>query len=196
MPKVSEEYRDAKRREITKAAQRAIIRSGFGASMAEIIAESGLSAGAIYGHFDSKSDLVVEVATSILGRRILTVQELASGEALVPPGALVRAIVAGWLDELSDPRFMVQVWGESVTDQPVLDMMGGLVEQFAAAIAGYIALWHERTHGTDPEAAREIGRAQAPLILATCQGFILQRTVMTRFDDEAYLDAAERYLPR
>ena len=54
MPKVTDEYRIAKREEIADAALRAFRRKGFqGASMADIIAESGLSAGAIYGHFAS-----------------------------------------------------------------------------------------------------------------------------------------------
>ena len=56
MPKVSEEYRTARRSEIARAALRCFARKGFDAtSMADIIAESGLSAGAIYGHYKSKN---------------------------------------------------------------------------------------------------------------------------------------------
>ena len=63
MPKVTEEHRLAKHDEILDAALRAFSRKGFQAtSMAEIIAESGMSAGAIYRYFASKADIVRGVA--------------------------------------------------------------------------------------------------------------------------------------
>ena len=50
MPKVSEQHREARRDQIVDAALRCFSRKGFQrTSMADIIAESGLSAGAIYG---------------------------------------------------------------------------------------------------------------------------------------------------
>ena len=77
MPKVTDEYRIAKREEIADAALRAFRRKGFqGASMADIIAESGLSAGAIYGHFASKGDIILDVATRVVGARVDDVQQL------------------------------------------------------------------------------------------------------------------------
>ncbi|WP_456846025.1 TetR/AcrR family transcriptional regulator, partial [Cellulomonas sp. P5_C6] len=75
MPKVTEEYRVARRDEIADAALRAFRRKGFQAtSMAEIIAESGLSAGAIYGHYPSKSAIVVDVASRVIGVRVRDIE--------------------------------------------------------------------------------------------------------------------------
>ncbi len=86
MPKVTEEYRVARRDEIADAALRAFRRKGFQAtSMAEIIAESGLSAGAIYGHYPSKDAIIVDVASRVVGNRILDVERLARTEPLAPP---------------------------------------------------------------------------------------------------------------
>ena len=86
MPKVTDEYRAARRDEIVDAALAAFRRKGFqAASMADIIAESGQSAGAIYGHFKGKSEIVLEVATRVVGERVDDVQRLGEGERLVPP---------------------------------------------------------------------------------------------------------------
>ena len=85
MPKVTEEYRVARRDEIADAALRAFRRKGFQAtSMAEIIAESGLSAGAIYGHYASKDAIIVDVASRVVGNRILDVERLAQHRAAGP----------------------------------------------------------------------------------------------------------------
>ena len=78
VPRVTEQYREARRDEIADAALRAFRRKGFQAtSMAEIITESGLSAGAIYGHFPSKSAIAVHVATRIIDARVLDIERLA-----------------------------------------------------------------------------------------------------------------------
>ena len=70
MPKVTEAYRDARRDEIAAAALRCFAAKGFHrTSMADIIAESGLSAGAIYGHYESKEALLSTVAGRILSAR-------------------------------------------------------------------------------------------------------------------------------
>lgn len=63
MPKVSQEHLDARRAEILEGARRAFARYGYqGATVARLEAEIGLSRGAIFHYFDSKLDLLVELA--------------------------------------------------------------------------------------------------------------------------------------
>src|ERR1700712_3069070 len=120
MPRVTEEYRSAKRDEIAHAAMVAFHRKGFQAtSMADIIAESGLSAGAIYGHYRSKSELIVDVAQRIVGARIQEVDTLAAQTPMPPPGRLVRVLLAGMKTELGGFRMLVQIWGEAMVDPDV-----------------------------------------------------------------------------
>ena len=70
MPKVTAAYREARRDEIIDAALRAFAAKGFqGTSMADVIAEAGLSAGAIYGHFAGKKELFAAVAGRVLDSR-------------------------------------------------------------------------------------------------------------------------------
>ncbi len=57
-PKVTEAYREKTRNEIVLAAEKVFARKGYnGASMDDIVRESGLSKGALYGYFRSKEDL-------------------------------------------------------------------------------------------------------------------------------------------
>ena len=121
VPKVTEEYRVARRDEIADAALRAFRRKGFQAtSMAEIIAESGLSAGAIYGHYASKDAIIVDVASRVVGNRIHDVEHLARTEPLAaaahPPPRADRAACS---TRSAAPAIMLQLWGEGVTDPEV-----------------------------------------------------------------------------
>lgn len=57
-PKVTEEHKEAVRDQILDAAERVFAAKGYhAASMDEIVRESRLSKGAIYGYFESKEDL-------------------------------------------------------------------------------------------------------------------------------------------
>jgi TetR/AcrR family transcriptional regulator, transcriptional repressor of aconitase len=63
MPKVTHEYRDARRDQILSAARRCFLRNGFHAtSVQDLVAESGLSSGAVYRYFASKDDVIIAIA--------------------------------------------------------------------------------------------------------------------------------------
>jgi AcrR family transcriptional regulator len=62
MPKVDQEHLDARRKQIVDAARARFTAHGFaGTSMADLVAESGLSTGAIYRYFKGKDEIVVAV---------------------------------------------------------------------------------------------------------------------------------------
>ena len=62
MPKVSQQHLDARRQQIVDAARARFASHGFaGTSMTDIIAESGLSNGAIYRYFTSKEQIIAAV---------------------------------------------------------------------------------------------------------------------------------------
>lgn len=197
MPKVSDEYREAKRDEIVHAAMRAFHRKGFHrASMADIIAESGLSAGAIYGHFDSKADIILAVSQKVIGERMGELETLAATVPMPPPASLVRVVMSGMLKDLGRPAMIVQLWGQGVTESAVLAMTVQVMGQLRRACADYISLWHQREHGRTRAEADAIGDSQAALFLAAAQGFIVQAALFDDFDREQYLATMEQYLPR
>lgn len=197
MPRVTDEYRVAKRKEIAGAALRAFRRKGFqGASMADIIAESGLSAGAIYGHYSSKSEIVLDVATRVVGARVDDVQSLMASPSLPPPAHLLRVLIGGILEDLGDPTILVQLWGEAATDPALRKLARGVFARLQNVYSDYISLWHQREHGASAKEGTAIGAEQVALFVSAAQGFILQSALMPDFDREHYLATADKYLPR
>lgn len=197
MPRVTDEYRAQRRDEIVTAAIRVFRRKGLaGTSMAEIMAESGMSAGAIYGYFDSKMAIVHEVAERVVGGRVADVERLAEGDRLPPPSELVGVLLRGMLREIGSPSILVQMWGEGVTDPRIRGFAATVLGRLRGVFVDYIASWHERTQGLDPAAAATLAAEQAPLFIAACQGFIVQSALVDDFDADAYLDRTTRHLPR
>lgn len=198
MPKVTNEYRLAKRDEIASAAMRAFHRTGFQAtSMADIIAESGLSAGAIYGHFKSKEEIILVVAGKVIGARVDEVDEFAGRSPMPPPAELIRTLMGGMIHDLGGrPRMLVQVWGEAMTDPTMREMASHVMGRLKDVYLGYLSLWQQRTHGLTAFDADAIAAEQVGLFLASAQGFILQSALFDDFDGEAYLATIEKYLPR
>jgi AcrR family transcriptional regulator len=90
MPRVSEDHLTARREQVLLAAWACFSRNGFHATtMADVIAESGLSAGAVYRYFPGKADLVRATADRALGQvggRLTEILE--SGEVVDPVDAL------------------------------------------------------------------------------------------------------------
>jgi AcrR family transcriptional regulator len=197
VPKVTEEYRTAKRQEIADAALRAFRRKGFqGASMADIIAESGLSAGAIYGHYASKAEIVVDVASRVINARVGEAQRLFLSDPLPPPSRLVRVLMTGMLDDVGDPTILVQLWGEAATDPALRSMSLAVFGRLRETYEQYISLWHQREHGVSPKDGAAIAADQVPIFLSAAQGFIVQTALMPGFDREHYLESLDRLLPR
>lgn len=70
-PKVTEAYREAARAKILRAAEKVFARKGYNAaSVDDIVKESSLSKGALYGYFDSKEELFLALRTHMVGLRI------------------------------------------------------------------------------------------------------------------------------
>src|SRR5580698_1667629 len=91
MPKVSQQYRDARRDQILNAARRCFLRDGFhGTSMQDLFAEAGLSSGAVYRYFASKDDLIIAIAAESMQ----DVLEMIHAVTTERPGRSVGAVMA------------------------------------------------------------------------------------------------------
>lgn len=197
MPRVSDQHRLDRQDEILAAALAAFRRKGFQAtSMAEIIAESGLSAGAIYGYFGSKSDIILAVATRVVGARIADLEDLAKLDPLPEPAEVARILLDGLVGSIGQPAVLIQVWGEAATDPALRALCSDIFTQLRNALASYLARWNHAEHGMSEAEARRAASAQAPLFVSAVQGFVLQDTLFTDFDREEYLAKSLEYLPR
>ncbi len=196
MPKVSDAHREARREEILAAAQRVLSERGYRrTSMADVIAEAGLSAGAIYGHFAGKQELFLAVARSVLARRRDELEAAIRQGPPPSPGDALGLLLRGLLASGVDARVLVQVWGEATTDPDVRAMVNDQVPVIRGAFEDAVRAWcaahpDRLPQGPDAAVARLV-----PLMLALTQGFLIQRTVFDDFDDDAFLAAVREVLP-
>lgn len=196
MPKVSDAHREARREEIVAAALRALAVKGYPrTSMADVIAESGLSAGAIYGYFPGKQELFVAVAQSLLGGRR---DELAARVRSGPPpspGEALSLLLRGLLASGIDAQVLVQVWGEATTEPDIRRVVNESVATLRAALGDALRAWFAGHPEHAPEGVEAAAERLLPVMLALAQGFLIQRSIFDDFDDEAYLATVRDVLP-
>ncbi|RDI52900.1 TetR/AcrR family transcriptional regulator [Nocardia mexicana] len=123
MPRLTEEYRAARRQQVVDAARRCFTRTGFHAtSMQDVFTESGLSAGAVYGYFASKEALVAAIVDEVVAEITAGFDEVL-GAAELPPITEVLQQLFTVVDKQDGRRefaaLVVQVWAEAVRN-PVL----------------------------------------------------------------------------
>jgi AcrR family transcriptional regulator len=180
MPRITAEHRAARREQILRAAWRCVAREGFHkTTMADVIAESGLSAGAVYGYFKSKNDII----TAIADRSIGTVDEvfhavLADGRAPHPADVLEAALQR--LLEVADTEdgdltlIAVQAWGEAVRGGEIHDLVRPRIAKLRRHWVE-VARRHQAAGRLRPDADPE---QVAQALLSLMPGFILQRLLL------------------
>ncbi|CAN5565387.1 TetR/AcrR family transcriptional regulator [soil metagenome] len=188
MPKVSEQHREARRDQIVDAALRSFSARGFQrTSMADIIAESRLSAGAIYGHFESKQHIMLAVAERILGNRMAEFGQRVHDTAQLPaPSSMLRLMMDGLVGEVHDVGVLVQLWGEAVTTPDVSELLGPVFDRVRGVMGPYLAQWASEQLGMTPDAAAAWASDLTPVFLGLGQGYIIQSALLRGFDPDAY----------
>ncbi|MFC8178548.1 TetR/AcrR family transcriptional regulator [Rhodococcus sp. 14-2470-1b] len=192
MPKVSESHREEQKRRIIGAAMACFARSGFeGTSMADIITESGMSAGAIYSYFKNKQDLILHVTRDVLKSRAEDLDGLEKQDPLPPPAAVIRLFLAGMTKDVGNPSILVQIWAAAAGEADESTSVESVVTELRALYEGYLRVWFRRNgaSGSDADARAQ---SMAPLVVGLCQGFILQSALVPDFDPEGYLNALDQ----
>ena len=185
MPRVSAEHLAARRQQILDAARRCFVTDGFHAtSMQQVISEAGLSVGAVYRYFPSKSDLIVGIAEQMAAG--IGAQLLALADA--PDRSLVDVMegAIGVVDANTGPDgvllMAVQVWAEAQRDPVLRDLAqkiyGKIIETWVD-IAERAAGRGELPPGADP---RTIG----PPLAAMVVGYGLLKLLTGKVDVTTY----------
>jgi AcrR family transcriptional regulator len=196
MPKVTEEHRSARRHEIAGAAMRLFARKGFAAtSVSDIIAESGLSAGAIYGHYKSKDDLIAAAVGELMDNWMMDIERARAPRPLLPPGELVRAIVSGALRESGSLSVLIQVWAQVAGDPDHGIPTGRVIETLRGILRDYLVDWYAEELGFSPADATRAAERFAPVYLGLVQGYIVQTSLIADFDGDAYLASITALTP-
>ncbi|MEU4387413.1 TetR/AcrR family transcriptional regulator [Promicromonospora sp. NPDC023805] len=196
MPKISDARRDARRAQIVEAAMRVFATKGYQhTSMAEIIAEAGLSTGAVYGYFESKRDLFSAVARRTLGRRNADLEAAAAAGRPPAPGEVLGIVVNGLVSEGIDLRLLLQLWGEATVNPDMREVLNAGVKVLREAFSAALRRWFEAHPDQAPDGIDVTVERLVPVVMGIGQGFIVQSAMIDDFDPPAYLESARRTLP-
>ena len=179
----------SKRDEIVAAATRLIREEGVhAASISEIIAASGTSAGTIYHHFAHKVDIVLAVAEAGL---VLPMQAalFAQGmnERVIGPPDIFRAIVETVRSGSVESSLIVQLWAGSSTEPALRTILRAQFEAARTAMYDHIEAWLAARGVAD--AATRVDPV-ARVTLGQAMGFLAQSTLDPDFDADAYVAEA------
>ncbi|MED6046785.1 TetR/AcrR family transcriptional regulator [Rothia kristinae] len=193
MPRLTDETRDARRRQILDAAAACFRRRGFtGTSMAEIIRESGLSAGSIYSHFSSKDEILQATAERTLQRAERILAEAASAEQAVTPRGIARTVPRDVVDR-DLMRMFLQLWSEAVLDPRIAQLARGNLRRVRDLMAGALLPWARRQGDAGP--AEELARRRADGLLALMHGYFVRISVDPGLDTPEFLEGIVELLP-
>jgi TetR/AcrR family transcriptional regulator, transcriptional repressor of aconitase len=189
MPRVSQSYLDSRRRQIMDAAITCFARRGFDqATMQDIVAETGLSAGAIYRYFRSKEDIVAAIAAEHHAAEAAALAEWRAGDDVAEA---LRRLVGVSLGRLADPaeqrwrRVTVQVWGEALHNDRVMSIVRGGLDEPLQILAELF-----RQGQRDRRLPRQLNPDGAARVCASIfQGLVLQQAWEPGLDVQAYINA-------
>ena len=187
MPRVSDAHRAARREQIAEAALQVLARKGSDTSIAEIVAECGLSAGAIYGNFENKADLARYIAGQLLHRRIGGLEDAVSDGAVRAPVEVLRLFMTLHRAP-KDLSVLLQFWGEATVDLDLHAVFRQRAEQLRDAFGRALEPWV----AAQPDADGDLATRTAELCVIMCQGYLLNSALFGWMSGEQYLDAAER----
>ena len=197
MPKVSEEHREAMRRRILDAALACVGRKGFAAaSMADIVAEAGLSAGAVYLYYKGKEQLTVDVGRRVLEERLAALEVLGESRPVPPPHEVIPDLMVGLPKSEFFPGLALQVWGEAVHNGELAGVARAIIGEVAEHISRYLAIWLATSREMDDDDAAAEAARLAPAVVGLVQGYIVQVAFAREDVVERYLDGARELLER
>jgi AcrR family transcriptional regulator len=174
VPKLTPARSAAQRVRILDAALTCFAREGFhAATMQDIFAESGLSPGAVYGYFKSKTAMVLAIASARHAmERERMAQALAAGDIDLSTQLLVESFVLALRDpgEARWRRLAVQLWAESLSTASLLQEALHGVDQAVETLSGLVG--RAQAEGRWPA---ELDPASAArVMIAVLQGISLQ----------------------
>jgi AcrR family transcriptional regulator len=190
VPKVTAEHRAARRDQIIAAAARCVGREGFHkTTMADVIAEAGLSSGAVYGYFSSKTDIIKSIADLAIGPVVRHLQQLSERDPVPTPAVALRSTIEHLLSVADRPgvdltRVGVQAWGEALRDPDVHAIVSTQMRQIRDAFENIVR--RAQLSGNVPGDVDAAHAAQA--MVGLLPGFMLQRLILGDVSAPGYLD--------
>jgi TetR/AcrR family transcriptional regulator, transcriptional repressor of aconitase len=193
MVKLTEEQRLVRRLQILNAGWRCFERDGLHATrMDDIIAEAGLSAGAVYSYFKNKDDLIRAALTTSMTELAARLRPMLESDNPPPPASLLADIAAAiedftTRDGFDLKRIALLGWSESQRDENLKSIMGAFYTTFLAQLAGCVLRWKKAGLVEASTDADHMAR----VLLALLLGYVAQAAVVGGIDPEALRQGLE-----
>lgn len=149
MPRLTDARRQLRRDQIADAAMRAFARAGLAnTTMADIIEESGLSAGSVYSHFSSKAELLrFAFCSTVESRFSALIDEAAPQAGAITPAEVLRRLLEGSRLDAAQARVLLQLWSEVRHDPELAAIAHENLHRLRARITETIAPWAQAQEG-------------------------------------------------
>jgi AcrR family transcriptional regulator len=199
MPRITDERREARREQVLEAARACLQEHGLEAvSMEMIIARSGLSTGAVYGHFKGKDEIinaVVTDGTAAMGRQLAPVLKNPEPPPLPELIEQLLRTIADFgqhkLDGIDRLLVSLHGWSHSQSDPGLKAATRAAYRRQRELLADTVRRW--QAAGTFDPGADPDGVAQ--LLQSICLGFVAQRALAGDADVQAHVDALQALTP-
>ncbi len=173
MPKVTEKHKEQRRQAILNAAEQVFLGKGYQlATVDDIACRCGLSVGALYRYFISKSDIMLTLMDERLGRTPDLLERLTSGVG-GPWAQITRCVdifvLALRVRHPTTGRLLLVAWGESLQDRVVRD---GLLRRFSGVV-DYLSAVIERGIKSGDFQPNADPRVLASLLMCLADGVTL-----------------------
>ena len=188
MPKISPEHRQMRQQQILEAAWRCFHRAGVQATtMQDIIAESGLSASAMYRYFAGKDDIIVAAIGSSLSRLGQLLEPILEAPQQCSVPALVQQVTTAIESFTARPgynlcRIALHGWSEAQRNERLRGLMRDFYAAFRDRLADRVRRW--QTEGALDAAAAPQDVAQT--LLSLILGFVVQSAIVHDADPAAH----------
>ena len=188
MPKISDEHRAARQAQILDAAWRCFYRQGVQATtMEQIIAESGLSASAMYRYFAGKDDIIVAAISNSLGSLARLLEPILEAPEHRGVQALLQQVTAAIRDFSARPGFNLSSialhgWSEAQRNERLRGFMRDFYAAFRDRLADRVRRWQAEGEVAPGVAPQDVAQTLLSLIL----GFVVQSAVLHDADPAAH----------
>jgi AcrR family transcriptional regulator len=194
MPRIRPQRKAERRAQIVAAARTCFARSGFhNASLQDVFAEAGLSAGCVYNYFRSKDELMLAIAEE---RHEDERRLIAEVSEMDDPVAALRQIAKTFADQylrddgLDKRRIALQTWSEAQINPFILSSVRAGMDGPRAQLAHLI----RRGQAAKRLTSRHDADAIAHTIIALFHGSVLQKLWKPDINHDTHFAVFEHFL--
>jgi AcrR family transcriptional regulator len=188
MPRVTDEHRASRREQILAAGWRCVAREGFHkTSMADVIRESGLSAGAVYLYFRSKDEIIAAIAEKVVAGADVIFDEVLARETPPTLHEAVRLIVTR-IEQIATSgegeliKVALPTWAEAVRNESIRGVVARAYRHLRHRMQELVERM-QASGNFDPDADPE---QVAQVLFGLMPGFVLQRVILGDITAESY----------